>query len=254
MERDRDAKAEVKERYAELAGKECRSCADGVAEAVAKAKAIGYSEEELQTIPEGALTVHGCGNPSALAELQEGETVLDLGAGGGLDAFLAARKVGEGGKVIGVDMTPEMVEKAKENAGKGGYENVEFRLGEIEDLPVEDASVDVVISNCVINHSPDKVATFREALRVLKPGGRMLVADLVVQPGIPGDVLEGLPKIWADWLAGAFGKRYYLGAMEQAGFHDTAVVSEHTFSTPGMDERLAGKIITVQVRTFRSER
>jgi SAM-dependent methyltransferase len=252
MSSDKAAKDTVRAQYAELAEKErCAACRLG--DAVEKAKAIGYSEEELSRVPEDALATHGCGNPTALADLRPGETVLDLGSGTGLDAFLAAHRVGETGKVIGVDMTPEMVKKARENAAKAGYRNVRFRVGEIEGLPVQDGSVDVVISNCVINHSPDKVATFREALRVLKPGGRMLVSDLMVEPGIPEAVLQTVPKIWADWLVVALGKQDYLSAIEQAGFSAVTVVSERPFSTPDMHKGLTGKITSLQVRAFKPE-
>jgi len=136
---------------------------------------IGYSEDEMSNVPEGAYLGLGCGNPTALASLKEGERVLDLGSGGGFDCFLAAKKVGKSGKVIGVDMTPEMLDKARANAKKGKYSNVEFRLGEIENLPVADNSVDVVISNCVINLAPNKKRVFEEAFRVLVPNGRLMV-------------------------------------------------------------------------------
>ena len=189
----------------------------------------------------------GCGNPTALAELKEGETVLDLGPGGGLDVFLAARKVGAKGKIIGVDMTPEMIKKARENAEKGHFQNVEFRLGEMEHLPVEDKSIDVIISNCVINLSPDKLATFKEAFRVLRPNGRILISDIVTEGELPEDVRRSF-EAWAGCIAGALEKQEYLDTIKKAGFKAVMIVSEHPFRVANMDDRLTGTIMSIHVK------
>lgn len=163
---------------------------------------MGYSAEEMEAVPEGANLGLGCGNPQAIAGLQPGEVVLDLGSGAGFDAFLAARQVGESGHVIGVDMTPEMVEKARANTAKSGCRNVEFRLGEIEYLPVADSSVDVIISNCVINLSPEKTRALAEAFRVLKPGGRLAIADIVATAALPDHIKQDA-ALYAGCIAGA---------------------------------------------------
>jgi arsenite methyltransferase len=191
-------------------------------------KSIGYSQEELQTIPEGANLGLGCGNPVALASLKQGEVVLDLGSGAGFDCFLAAARVDGHGRIIGVDMTPEMLDKARENARKGEYTNVEFRLGEIENLPVADNHVDVVISNCVINLSPDKEKVFSEAFRVLKPGGRLMVSDIVLLTELPGPIKDSI-EAYIGCLAGAVLKDEYLAAIQDAGFVQTEVHGETSF-------------------------
>lgn len=193
------------------------------------AAAIGYSQEELQAVPEGANLGLGCGNPVALASLSPGETVLDLGSGAGFDCFLAAQRVGPQGRVIGVDMTPSMIDRARANAATGEFGNVEFRLGEIEHLPVADASVDAVISNCVVNLSPDKAQVFAEAMRVLRPGGRLMVSDLVLDAPLPAAVRDSV-EAYVGCVAGALLRDEYLAAMSEAGFEQVEVVEEASFS------------------------
>jgi ubiquinone/menaquinone biosynthesis C-methylase UbiE len=182
----------------------------------------------MAAVPEGANLGLGCGNPTALASLKAGETVLDLGSGAGFDCFLAANKVGKTGRVIGVDMTPEMLDKARKNTREGGYANVEFRLGEIENLPVADTSVDIIISNCVINLAPDKKRVFNEAFRVLKPGGRLMVSDIVLMKPLP-DAVQKSVEAYVGCIAGASLKNDYLDAIKAAGFRDVKVVDENAF-------------------------
>ncbi len=229
----KDIKDIVREKYGNIAaasGSCCSatSCCGGPAVVTEIGKKIGYADSDLSAVPEGANLGLGCGNPIALASLKEGETVLDLGSGAGFDCFLAAGRVGPVGKVIGVDMTPGMVERARENARKDGIENVEFRLGDIEHLPVGDGSVDVILSNCVINLAPDKGRVFREAFRVLKPGGRLMVSDIVLARPLP-DALKNSVTAYVGCVAGASLKEDYLGAMRQAGFEDVTVQSEAPF-------------------------
>jgi len=189
------------------------------------AAASYYSATELDGLPETVTDASlGCGNPIAIAELQPGETVLDLGSGGGIDCFLAARQVGPGGTVIGLDMTPEMIKLARRNAKKMGVTNVDFRFGEMEEIPLPDRSVDVVISNCVINLSPDKDAVFREVLRVLSPGGRMNFSDIVVDGDLPRSIRDNLDA-WASCVAGALDEAEYLSKIRAAGFEDVQVLS-----------------------------
>ena len=223
-----DASHPLKEGYARIAeqGSCCcsssSSCCGSTDRVLEVSRNIGYSDNELAAVPSGANLGLGCGNPVALASLKEGEIVLDLGSGAGFDCFLAANTVGPKGKVIGVDMTPEMIALARENAEKGGYENVEFRLGEIEHLPVGDDIVDVVISNCVINLSPDKPQVFREAFRVLKPGGRIAVSDIVTNGPLP-EVIKQNMAAWTGCIAGALEVDDYIGAIEDAGFVDVSL-------------------------------
>ncbi len=191
-------------------------------------KRIGYTEKELKSIPEAANLGLGCGNPVALASLKAGETVLDLGSGGGLDCFLAADKVGKSGKVIGVDMTSEMIERARKNAKTGGYQNIEFRLGEIEKLPVESNSVDAVISNCVINLSTDKKSVFKEIYRVLKPNGRFMISDIVLKKELP-EVIKNSIEAYVGCLSGAILKSKYLDLIKKSGFRNVKIIDETFF-------------------------
>jgi arsenite methyltransferase len=205
-------------------------------------KRIGYSEEEIGSVPEGANLGLGCGNPVALASLKKGETVLDLGSGGGFDCFLAANRVGQSGKVIGVDMTPEMIDKARENARKSNYKNVEFRLGEIENLPVADGAVDVIISNCVINLSPDKKRVFEEAFRVLKPNGRLMVSDIVLLKKLP-EIIKKNVQAYIGCLSGAEMKDKYLQMIKDAGFQKVKVNEESYFPIEDMANDPTAKAI-----------
>lgn len=183
---------------------------------------MGYSEEDLSTVPEGADMGLGCGNPRAIAGIQKGETVLDLGSGGGFDCFLAAAETGETGKVIGIDMTPTMISKARENADKGQYTHVEFRLGEIENLPVGDSTIDVIISNCVINLSPDKVRVFSESFRALKTGGRLAISDVVASTELPESIRNDL-HLYSGCMAGAIQITELQVILEEAGFVDICI-------------------------------
>lgn len=245
-----DLKKGMESRYARLAkGDPCCERERGKLEPVEQAKSLGYSEAELSLVPSGAIMGMGCGNPIALADLRSGETVLDVGCGGGLDAFLAANAVGETGQVLGVDSTLQMVERARENARGSGYQNVKFEQGEAEHLPLEDACVDVVISNCVLNHSRDKVLAFREILRVLKPGGRMHVADLVTTGEFPKEAYDD--AIWGAWLTIASGKQVYLDAIQKAGFRDIRMHSHGSFAMAEADTRLAGRIESIRVSAYR---
>ncbi len=245
---DGKIKKVVREGYAKIA-KQSRSCCAPVNSCCGStdlaqniSKSIGYTEEELKAVPEGANLGLGCGNPVALASLREGETVLDLGSGAGFDCFLAASKVGENGRVIGVDMTPEMIEKARENTSKGNYGNVEFRLGEIENLPVADNSVDIVISNCVINLAPDKRRVFAEAFRVLKPGGRLMISDIVLLKELP-DFIKKSVEAYIGCLSGAIMRDEYMGTIKAAGFQEVSIMDETSFPIEGIANDPTAKAI-----------
>lgn len=237
--KETEIKKSVRDGYARIARQESSCCgpasscsgSSDIAQSISKS--VGYSEAELEAVPEGANLGLGCGNPVALASLKEGETVLDLGSGAGVDCFLAAGKVGKSGKVIGVDMTPEMIDKARENATKGDFANVEFRLGEIENLPAADNSVDVIISNCVINLAPDKRKVFNEAFRVLKPGGRLMVSDIVLTKELPEFIRDSI-QAYVGCISGAMVKPEYLEAVKAAGFQDVSVVDESSFPIENM--------------------
>ena len=231
---DKDIKKAVRDNYAKVATE--GSCCSGPVsnccgqESLVKeiSSSIGYTREDMDKVPEGSNLGLGCGNPIALASLKKGEIVLDLGSGAGFDCFLAADKVGPDGKVIGVDMTPEMLEKARENAQKDNINNIEFRLGEIENLPAADGVIDIIISNCVINLSTDKGKVFSEAFRVLKPGGRIMVSDIVLTRELP-DIIRENVSAYVGCIAGAVIKEDYLEAIRKAGFTDVKILEETDF-------------------------
>jgi len=210
-------------------------CCSNTSSARDASKSIGYTDADMDSVPDGANLGLGCGNPLALASLKAGETVLDLGSGAGFDCFLAANRVGPKGRVIGVDMTPEMLEKARENARKNNYTNVEFRMGEIEALPVADNTVDVITSNCVINLSVDKPRVFRESYRVLKPGGRLMVSDIVLTKELPDAIRQSI-RAYVGCVAGASLENEYLGAIEAAGFQEVRVMDTSRLDTASLSD------------------
>ena len=243
--KNEEIKKAVRQGYSKIAKDSgschCRpkSCCGSPGTADTISKNIGYSEEEMGSAPEGANLGLGCGNPTALASLKEGETVIDLGCGAGFDTFLAANMVGQTGRVIGIDMTPDMLQNARANAEKGGYQNVEFRLGEIENLPVADSCADIIISNCVINLSPDKPGVFREAFRALKPGGRLMVSDIVLLKELPDNIRESV-SAYVGCVAGALMKGDYLATIKEAGFQSVKVIDETIYPIKSMAGDLAG--------------
>jgi len=234
MEKE-DIRTAVRDRYGSIAREGSIGCGCGcnadnptgtAADLVSIGQTVGYSKDQLDVVPDGTNLGLGCGNPTALASLKEGEVALDLGSGGGLDCFLASPQVGTTGRVIGVDMTPDMLERARKAGKAGGYENVEFRLGEIEALPVPDNTVDAVISNCVINLSPDRPRVFAEIMRVLKPGGRVMISDLVSEHPTPQFLVEN-----TDALVGCLPVQEdeYLGLLRDAGMENVEIVEEKAY-------------------------
>jgi arsenite methyltransferase len=267
-----DIREAVRERYGHIAehgsttgccgptdvGGGC-GCSSSMNVTTERMDSLGYTDEQRAAIPTGADLGLGCGNPLAHAAVAKGETILDLGSGAGIDAFLAARETGPSGRVIGVDMTPAMLSRARENAAKHGFGNVEFRLGEIENLPVADGTVDLIISNCVVNLSPDKPRVFREALRVLAPGGRVVISDIVLVAELPASVRSSV-EAYVGCVAGASMKSDYLRAMREAGFERVEVVEEKRYGTAGleMDDEVAARtaeaVRSVKVRAFKPAR
>ncbi len=232
--KEEEIKKIVKEGYARIAKMERSCCSDSCVCTEGISESIGYTQEEIDSVPEGSNLGLGCGNPVALASIKEGETVLDLGSGSGFDCFLAAQRVGMNGKVIGVDMTPEMIERARGIARKGKIENVEFRLGEIEYLPVADKSVNLVISNCVINLSLNKKRVFEEAFRVLKPRGRLMVSDIVLLKELP-DFIKNSISAYVGCVSGAIMKNEYIKAISDAGFQEVEIIEETNYPTELID-------------------
>ena len=231
--KDKLIKDSVKERYGEIARSSeneaggCSCCGEvidpfGLIQPQTQSTLMGYSVEEIGSVPADAVMGLGCGNPQAIAALRPGEVVLDLGSGAGFDSFLAGRQVGESGKVIGINMTPDMIKRAQENAAKGAFENVEFRLGDIEDMPVDDNSIDVILSNCVINLSPDKAAVYREAYRVLKAGGRLAISDMVASGDIPPEIKNDM-NLYSSCVAGALKVDELEQILNEAGFNNIEI-------------------------------
>ena len=241
----------VKTGYAEIVKRNTKKpflakffqCCDPKEVASDISKKIGYSEEQLKNVPEDANLGIGCGNPTALASIQKGETILDLGSGAGFDCFLASRETGETGKVIGVDITPEMVAQAQKNAQKGNYKNVEFKIGEIENLPIADNFIDLIISNCVINLSNQKEQVFKEAFRVAKPNGRMMISDIILLKDLP-DYVKNSVEGHIACLAGAIKKEDYINAITKAGFTDIRIDKQASFPIELMlNDPIAEKIV-----------
>jgi arsenite methyltransferase len=234
---EQNIKKHVQERYGQHAvraqvqqasccGPETQSCGCACGPGIPYKHSIGYSSSETESLPESTVNAAaGCGNPHAIAGLKKGESILDLGSGGGIDVFIAAQKVGPTGRAVGVDMTDEMIDLARKSADELGFENVEFRKGDIEDLPFGESQFDVIMSNCVINLAPDKDKVFREAYRVLKPGGRIAVSDIVTVGEMPEELKSNMDS-WASCVSGAIKADLYLDKMRKAGFKDVRIVSQ----------------------------
>ncbi len=238
MKNEGDVRESVREKYGSLAAAGGGCCGDGTGSGCGSGAdvltRIGYSDEQRAAVPEGANLGLGCGNPLGYADVKPGETVLDLGSGAGIDAFLASVQTGPAGHVIGVDMTPAMIDRARANAQKGNYSNVEFRLGEIEHLPLADSTVDVIISNCVVNLSPDKPQVFRDAHRALKPGGRLLISDLVWLREVSSETRKKAESA-VGCVAGASLLGDYLRLMQDAGFKDVEVLAQNNYASPQVE-------------------
>lgn len=251
----------IRKNYGEIAikgseGSCCSSgcCTDNRIDVAQVSNKLGYNEEEISYVPTGANMGLGCGNPIAIASLNEGDVVLDLGSGGGFDCFLARRQVGETGYVIGVDMTPAMIKLARENNEKSGYMNVEFRLGEIEHLPVADSSVDVIISNCVINLSLDKKLVFKEAFRVLKPGGRLAISDIVATAELPESIQQNLTLI-SSCIGGAEYAEEFIDLLQNAGFKNITMTpkdnSKEILKSWGPDKNIEDFIASYTIEAIK---
>ncbi len=247
MTREREIKETVRERYAEsarqvLAAEDASCCGSGPTENVISANL--YTTDELQGLPQEAVVASlGCGNPVAIADLRPGEVVLDLGSGGGIDVLLSARRVGPTGKAYGLDMTDEMLELARENQRKAGVTNVEFLKGEMEEMPLPDDTVDVIISNCVVNLSPDKDKVLAEACRVLKPGGRLAIADIVARGDVPEELRRSL-EAWAGCVAGALEEGEYRNKLESAGFTDIEIESLREYTAEDAEGAGFGDVLS----------
>ena len=242
---DSDVKELVRERYGNFAQNATESCC-GDGEATTKNPL--YELEQLDGLPDEALMASaGCGNPTAIGDLNAGETVVDFGSGGGIDCFIAARAVGEQGRVIGIDMTPDMIDLARKNASNLGVSNVEFHLAEMENTPLENSSVDVIISNCVINLAPDKDAVFREAYRILKPGGRMFISDMVLTAPLPAHATEDAEN-WVSCLSGAEPQDIYMGRMATAGLADIEIMDSKPWKG---EEEWASRVHSANIKAFK---